>query len=90
VGVPTPPDLVHGTLDVSGGTLRVTVQFATGTLSPSTVVTILLDTDQNPTTGYNDTGYGVDYGITLNASTQAFIQKASPSSCAAAVTATRR
>jgi hypothetical protein len=56
--------------------LTVTVQFAPGTLSPSTVVTILLDTDQNQATGYNDSGYGIDYGISLYASTQAFIQKA--------------
>lgn len=82
VVVPTSPDLIHGTLDVSGGLLRVTFQFAPGTLSPSTVVTILLDTDQNSATGYYDSGSGFDYGVTLNASTQAFIQKASPSSCA--------
>lgn len=80
--VPTPPDLIHGTLDVGGGNLTVTVQFAPGTLSPSTVVTILLDTDQNPATGFNDTGYGIDYGVSLYASTEAFIQKANPSSCA--------
>ena len=80
--VPTPPDLIHGTLDVGGGNLRVTFQFAPGTLSPSTVVTILLDTDQSPATGFNDTGYGIDYGVSLYASTAAFIQKANPSSCA--------
>ena len=80
--VPTPPDLIHGTLDVGGGNLTVTVQFAPGTLSPSTVVTILLDTDQNPATGYNDSGYGIDYGVSLYASTEAFIQKANPPSCA--------
>jgi hypothetical protein len=81
--VPTPPDLIHGTLDVGGGNLTVTFQFAPGTLSrPSTVVTILLDTDQNPATGFNDTGYGIDYGVSLYASTEAFIQKANPSSCA--------
>ena len=80
--VPTPPDLIRGTLDVGGGNLRVTFQFAPGSLSPSTVVTILLDTDQSPATGYNDSGYGIDYGVSLYASTQAFIQKANPSSCA--------
>jgi hypothetical protein len=80
--VPTPPDLIRGTLDVSGGLLKVTLQFAPGTLSQSTVATILLDTDQNPATGYNDTGYGIDYGVSLYASTQAFVQKANPSSCA--------
>ena len=80
--VPTPPDLIHGTLDVGGGNLTVTVQFAPGTLSPSTVVTILLDTDQNPATGFVATGYGIDYGLSLYASTEAFIQKANPSSCA--------
>jgi len=80
--VPTPPDLIHGTLDVGGGNLTVTIQFAPGTLGPSTVVTILLDTDQNPATGFNDTGYGIDYGVSLYASTAAFIQKANPSSCA--------
>jgi hypothetical protein len=80
--VPTPPDLIHGTVDVGGGNLRVTFQFAPGTLGPSTVVTILLETDQNPVTGFNDTGYGIDYGVSLYASTAAFIQKANPSSCA--------
>ena len=80
--VPTPPDLIHGTLDVAGGNLTVTFQFAPGTLSSSTVVTILLDTDQNSATGFNDTGYGIDYGVSLYASTQAFIQTANPSSCA--------
>src|SRR5262245_25572815 len=80
--VPTPPDLIRATLDVGNGNLRVTFQFAPGTLGPSTVVTILLDTDQNPATGFNDTGYGIDYGVSLYASTAAFIQKANPSSCA--------
>jgi hypothetical protein len=80
--VPTPPDLIHGTVDVGGGNLTVTFQFAPGTLSPSTVVTILLDTDQNLATGFNDTGYGIDYGISLYASSEAFVQKANPSSCA--------
>src|SRR3954468_14510209 len=80
--VPTPPDLIHGTLDVAGGNLTVTFQFAPGTLGPSTVVTILLDTDQNTATGFNDTGFGIDYGVSLYASTQAFIQQANPSSCA--------
>ena len=80
--VPTPPDLIRGTLDVGGGNLRVTFQFAPGTLGPSTVVTILLDTDENPATGFNDTGHGIDYGASLYASTAAFIQKANPSSCA--------
>jgi hypothetical protein len=80
--VPTPPDLIRGILDVGAGNLKVTFHFAPGTLSPSTVVTILLDTDQNPATGYNDSGYGIDYGVSLYASTQAFIQKANPSSCA--------
>ena len=80
--VPTPPDLIHGTVDVGGGNLTVTFQFAPGTLSSSTVVTILLDTDQNPATGFNDTGAGIDYGISLYASTQAFVQKANPPSCA--------
>jgi len=78
--VPTPPDLIHGTVDVGGGNLRVTFQFAPGTLGPSTVVTILLETDQNPATGFNDTGYGIDYGVSLYASTAAFIQKAGTAS----------
>jgi hypothetical protein len=80
--VPTPPDLIHGSVDVGGGNVTVTFQFARGTFDPSTVVTILLDTDQNPATGFNDTGYGIDYGVSLYASTAAFIQKANPSSCA--------
>src|SRR5262245_10039888 len=51
--VPTPPDLIQGTLDVADGNLKITFKFAPGTLSASTVVTILLDTDQNPATGYS-------------------------------------
>jgi hypothetical protein len=80
--VPTPPDLIRGTVDVGGGNLTVTFQFAPGTLSPSTVATILLDTDQNPATGFVNTGYGIDYGISLYVSTAAFIQQANLSSCA--------
>jgi len=74
--------LIHGSVDVGGGNVTVTFQFARGTFDRSTVVTILLDTDQNPATGFNDTGYGIDYGISLYASTAAFIQRANPSSCA--------
>ena len=81
-GVPTSPDLIHGTVDVGAGNLTVTMQFAPGTLGPSTVLTILLDTDQNPATGIAATGYGIDYDVSLYASTEAFILRANPSSCA--------
>src|SRR5579862_1729207 len=60
-GVPTSPDLIHGTVDVGGGNLTVTIQCAPGTLSPNTLLTILLDTDQNPATGIAGTGMGIDY-----------------------------
>lgn len=80
-GVPVSPDLVHGTVDVSGGNITVTIQFAPGTLDRATSrVTIELDTDQNATTGIRTTnGLGVDYVVDFSASAdQAAILKAVP------------
>jgi hypothetical protein len=87
--VATPPDLIHGSVDVGGGNLRVTFQFAPGTLGPSTVVTILLETDQNPATGFNDTGYGIDYGVVYMRPPQPLFKKQILHPVPAAVTATR-
>jgi len=82
-GVPTPPDLIHGSVDVGGGNLTVTIQFAPGTLDLSTLLTIELDTDQNPATGIvAATGVGIDYVLSLYGPTQTLIQRANPSTCA--------
>lgn len=74
--VPTSPDLVSATIEVSGGSLTVTASFAPGTLSSTqTVWYAALDTDENVNTGRpgvpasvpgnsGDTGLlGVDYEI---------------------------
>ena len=82
-GAPTPPDLIHGTVDVAGGNLTVTIQFAPGTLDPSTLLTVELDTDQNQATGIvAATGIGIDYVLSLYGPTQTLVQRASPSTCA--------
>src|SRR5262245_39745587 len=48
----TSPDLVHGTIDVSNGTIMVAVQYAPGAFDRSTSrLTVQLDTDQNASTG---------------------------------------
>ena len=48
-----PPDLVSATIEVANGVVTVTVGFTPGTVSPSDVyIVVLLDTDQNPATGY--------------------------------------
>src|SRR5579872_5522708 len=62
-GFANPPDLVHGTVDVSSGNVAVTIQFAPGTLNPqSTRVSVELDTDQDASTGNRVAGpLGVDY-----------------------------
>lgn len=81
-GVPTPPDLIHGTVDVAGGNLTVTIQFAPGTLDLSTLLTIELDTDQNAATGIvAATGIGIDYVLSLYGPTQTLVQRANPSTC---------
>src|SRR3982074_374358 len=48
----TPPDLVHGTVDVVDRNITFTIQFAPGTFDrTSTRVTIQLDTDEVQSTG---------------------------------------
>jgi hypothetical protein len=84
--VPVPPDLVHATADVLAGNITFVVQLAPGTLDRQTTrVTILLDTDQDPSTGIRQQdGIGADYDIDLAASTsQAAITKADQAGCAA-------
>jgi hypothetical protein len=81
--VPTPPDLIHGTVDVGGGSMTVTIQFAPGTLNrASTLLTIQLDTDQNPATGIPAAnGIGIDYVLSLYGPTDTIVQQATPSTC---------
>jgi len=84
--VPVPPDLVHGTADVVAGNITFLIQFASGTLDRQTTrASILLDTDQNASTGIRQMdGLGADYGIDLTASTStAGITKADPVACTA-------
>jgi len=80
--VVTSPDLISMTATAAGGTLTLSVRFAPGTFdSQTTEAEVLLDTDQNPTTGspgsdaggVHDAGIiGVDYlmrmGSALNGS----------------------
>ena len=83
-GVATPPDLVHGTVDVSSGTIAFTIQFAQGTMDrPSTLLGFELDTDQNPSTGIpGANGIGIDYHVGLRASASlATVEKATPTTC---------
>jgi hypothetical protein len=82
-GVTNPPDVVHGTVDVSSGNLTVTLQFAPGTLNAqSTRVAIELDTDQDASTGNRVAGpLGVDYVLDLYATSQTTISRATPSTC---------
>src|SRR5712691_10854427 len=85
--VPTSPDLVHATADVTAGSLTfVIIQFAPGTLDRQTTrVSLLLDTDQDGSTGISQAdGIGADYSVDLAAGTsQAAVNKADPVSCAA-------
>jgi hypothetical protein len=84
--VPVPPDLVHATADVVAGNITFVVQLAPGTLNRQTTrVAILLDTDQDPSSGIRQQdGIGADYGIDLAATTsQAAVTKADPAGCAA-------
>jgi hypothetical protein len=85
-GVASPPDLVHGTVDVAGGSVTFTIQFASGTMSAQTTrLTIQLDTDQNPSTGINGgNGVGIDYVVDVWAARvqQTLVQQAQPASCA--------
>jgi hypothetical protein len=82
-GVANPPDLVHGTVDVSSGNITVTIQFAPGTLNPqSTRVSVELDTDQDASTGNRVAGpLGVDYALDLYAASQTTISRATPPTC---------
>jgi hypothetical protein len=84
--VPVPPDLVHTTADVVAGSITFVVQLAPGTLDRQTTrVAILLDTDQDPSTGIRQQdGIGADYSIDMAASTsQAAVTKADQAGCAA-------
>jgi hypothetical protein len=84
--VPVAPDLVRATADVVAGTGSVTfvIQFATGTFNRQmTHVSVLLDTDQNGSTGVRQvSGLGADFGVDLDAGTgQAAVTKANPANC---------
>ena len=80
-GVPHPPDLIHGSVNVSSGTITFTLQFAPGTLDrQSTNIVINLDTDQNPSTGQPAlSGGGTDYQVGRTAGTMVgFVARYSP------------
>lgn len=84
--VPNPPDLVHATVDAAGGNLTIAVQFGPGTFDRQTTrVSIVLDTDRDPTTGIVQAGgIGADYGLdAVAAAGQATVTKADPAACAA-------
>jgi hypothetical protein len=84
--VPNPPDLVRATVDVAAGTLTVGVQFRPGTFDRQTTrVSIVLDTDRDPTTGIvQGAGLGADYGLDAVAATgQVIVTKADAAACAA-------
>jgi hypothetical protein len=84
--IPVSPDLVHTTASVAAGNLMLAIQFAPGTLSRQTTrVSVLLDTDQNRSTGFGQQdGLGADFSLDLNAGTgQATVGKADPIGCAA-------
>ena len=84
--VPVAPDLVRATADVVAGSVTFVIHFAPGTLDRQTTrVSVLLDTDQDGSTGIQQaSGIGADYDIDLAAGTsQAAITKADPASCAA-------
>src|SRR5579872_5166545 len=50
-GVTHPPDLVHGTVDVSGGSITLDIQFATGTFDRNSTLTLIqLDTEDRKST----------------------------------------
>jgi len=77
--------LVHGTVDVSSGTIAFSLQFAPGTLDRQLInIVINLDTDQNPSTGQPAmTGGCTDYQVGRTAGTMlGFVARYSPMSCA--------
>ena len=80
------PDLVSATADVASGTLTLVVQFAPGTFDRQTTrVAVLLDTDQNGSTGIRQAnGTGADYNVDIvAASSLAVVAKANPTTCGA-------
>lgn len=84
--VPVSPDLLHATADVAGGNITWVVQLRSGTLDRQTTrVSIVLDTDQNASTGIQEwDGFGADYAIDFNISAaQATVVKADSAGCAA-------
>ena len=84
--VPISPDLVHATVDVANGNITFVIQLASGTFDrQSTRIVVLLDTDQDGSTGIRQPdGLVADYGVDLEASTsQATVTKADPAGCAA-------
>jgi hypothetical protein len=83
-GVPHPPDLIHGTVDVTDGIATFTLQFAPGTLDRQAVsITIDIDADQSKTTGEPALlGGGIDYQIGKSAGTGlGFVTRYSPTTC---------
>jgi hypothetical protein len=66
-GFSNPPDLVRGTVDVSGDAITFSIHFAPGTFDRQDAkVTIELDTDRNPKTVVpGDPGLGIDYVVHL-------------------------
>jgi hypothetical protein len=83
--VPVLPDLVAGLIENTGGNLTATVSFAPGSLSRAdTTFCVLLDTDENPTTGNSGLGadsasIGWDYsicGVNPRGSTTAQVSRA--------------
>jgi hypothetical protein len=66
--VAVPPDLAGATIEIANGNLTATISFAPGTLShTNSFACILLDADENPSTGGPSAGgdvpLGYDYSI---------------------------
>jgi len=61
--VPSPPDLVRATVDVSRGEITFAIQFAPGWDQATTFLTIDLDVDQNASTGVPASGIGAEYEV---------------------------
>ena len=84
--VPVAPDLMRATIDVAAGSMTLVVTLASGTLDRQTTrISVLLDTDQNGSTGIPEPGgLGADYALDLAAASgQAAVTKADPVGCAA-------